>query len=223
MKRLKTRSRHPNLVQEQVMLSPEAKQMIIDNYRGRFHKYGAGPKVAEWNSVESQEMRFEQLCRLGDMQGASILDIGCGIADMYPYLLEKFGTIKYTGVDLVQETIDHARQAYAASDAVFICQDIINDPLPEDMRFDYVTISGIFNNDVPHAVQFLETMTKVAFGLALKGLGFNFLSTYRSYQDFGAFYHDPVAVLRHCLERLSKKTTLFHHYGRADVSVFVYR
>ena len=64
------------------MLSPEAKQMIIDNYRGRFHKYGAGPKVAEWNSVESQEMRFEQLCKLGDMQGASVHDIGCGIADI---------------------------------------------------------------------------------------------------------------------------------------------
>lgn len=202
-----------------LMLTPEAKKIIIDCYRERFLRFKTGPEVAEWKSVESQHSRFAQLAQLGDMSGKRILDIGCGIADIYPFLLEKFGDINYTGVDLVSESVNYAKTLY--QDVRLECRDIIEEPFPE--RFDYVLISGIFNSVIPEAESFLKTMTTAAFNHANIALGFNFLSSYKNYADASACYHDPYEVLKHCLDNLSWKTNMLHHYFRTDVSVSVYR
>jgi SAM-dependent methyltransferase len=200
------------------MLAPEAKEILISNYRNLFLEHGPSP-MATQSSAEGQRMRFDQLTRIADLSGCSVLDLGCGIADFYPILIEKFAGLKYTGIDLVPEMIEYARATYPA--ASFQCRDVLQNPLEE--TFDYVLISGMFNNAIPGATDFLKSMISTAFTCARRGLAFNFISTYVNSVDDGMAYHDPAEILSFCINRLSRKAALFHHYGRCDVSVFVYR
>jgi SAM-dependent methyltransferase len=200
------------------MLRPEAKEMLIDNYRRLFLSHGPGPEATQ-NSAEGQVMRFDQLTKIADLSGSKVLDLGCGIADFYPVLNEKFAGLDYTGIDIVPEMIDYARAKYPA--ASFQCRDILQDPLAED--FDYVLICGMFNNAIHGATEFLKSMVLAAFQKAHKGLGFNFISNRVNFVDDGMAYHDPADMLTFCIDELSRKTIMCHHYERCDVSVFVYR
>jgi len=200
------------------MLKPEAKEILIDNYRRLFLDHGPGPEATQ-NSAEGQLMRFNQLTKLADLSGSKVLDLGCGIADFYPVLSEKFPGLDYTGIDIVPEMVDYARNKYPA--AKFQCRDVLEDPLGED--FDYVLICGMFNNAIPGAIEFLKSMTLAAFQRARKGLAFNFISDRVNFVDDCMAYHDPANILVYCIDQLSRKTTMCHHYERCDVSVFVYR
>ena len=89
--------------------------------------------------------------------------------------------------------------------------------------FDYVLISGMFNNAIPDGVTYLHEMTSLAFRHCALGMAFNFISTHVNATDAELAYHDPVAILDFCLRHLSRKVTIEHHYERCDVVVFVYR
>src|SRR6202008_4556529 len=108
------------------MLRPEAKELLIKNYRQLFQEHGPTSLAAQC-SPEGQRMRFDELTRIADLSGSEVLDLGCGIADFYPILSEKFSGLRYTGVDLVPEMIEYARAKYP--EASFECRDILQDPL----------------------------------------------------------------------------------------------
>jgi SAM-dependent methyltransferase len=200
------------------MLRPEAKELLIKNYQQLFREHGPTSLAAQC-SPEGQRMRFDELTRIADLSGSKVLDLGCGIADFYPILSEKFPGLRYTGVDLVPEVIEYARAKYP--EAMFECQDILQDPL--EQTYDYILISGMFNNAVPGASEFFKSMVSAAFQNVRRGLAFNFISTHVNFVAEDMAYHDPADVLNFCINQLSRKTALFHHYDRCDVSVFVYR
>ncbi len=183
-----------------------------------FFEHNEGPAVGQW-SPEGQRFQFEKLSEIGPMDGKKVLEIGCGIGDFYPFLKEKFDSVSYTGIDIVPELINYAK--YKFPDADFHCLDLENVSFVN--KFDYVLISGVFNNEIDNATDFLFNMITIAFEICEKGVGFNFTSKYVNRYDKGMAYHDPINVLKFILENLSKKVTLSHHYERCDVSVFVYR
>lgn len=200
------------------MLRPEAKEALVENYRRLFREHGASPLAAQC-SPEGQRMRFDELMRIADLSGTTVLDLGCGIADFYPLLSERFPGLIYSGVDIVPEMIEYARQRYP--EITFQCRDILEEPLDE--TFDYILISEMFNNAIPGATDFLKSMVSGAFKNARRGLAFNFISTHVNFVSEDMAYHDPTEILNFCISNVSRRTALFHHYGRCDVSVFVYR
>jgi trans-aconitate methyltransferase len=125
------------------LINLKAKETIIANYRGLFQKHGGAPEAVQL-SLEGQRFRFRKLMEIADLQNRRVLDLGCGIGDFYPPLLERFGQFDYTGIDLVPEMIDYAAMKFPR--ARFLCQDLFKDSLGE--TFDYVLISGVFNNAV---------------------------------------------------------------------------
>ena len=195
-----------------------SKQHLIDHYRASLAAHGSGPRVAQL-SEEGQRFRFEKLAEVGDLAGAGVLDIGCNLGDFHAYLAERFAGVRYCGVDIVPELIEHARATHPS--ARFECRDVLAHPLEE--TFDFAFISGIFNNNIPDSGEFLREMTGAAFAACRRALAFNFISTRVSARDDALAYHDPVEVLAHCIDHLSPKTILQHHYERCDVAVFVYR
>ena len=163
-------------------------------------------------------MRFDELTRIADLSGSDVLDLGCGIADFYPILSKKFPGLRYTGIDLVPEMIEYARVKYP--EARFECRDILQEPL--ERTYDYVLISGMFKRHTG-GQRVPEIDGVEAFQNVRRGLAFNFISTHVNFVAEDMAYHDPADVLNFCINQLSRKTALFHHYGRCDVSVFVYR
>ncbi|MES2427308.1 MAG: class I SAM-dependent methyltransferase [Bacteroidota bacterium] len=193
------------------------KNKVIKNYRKLFIEHKEGAAVGQW-SLEGQLFRFEKLSQIAPLTDMRILEIGCGIGDFYPFLKKKYTNCYYTGIDIVPELIEFASNKYP--DATFLCLDLLEDDFVD--KFDYVLISGVFNNNIKNSSELLYNLISTAYKLAEKGIAFNFISKYAGFYDDGMAYHDPVDILKFCIEKLSPKTTVFHHYERCDVTVFVY-
>jgi SAM-dependent methyltransferase len=199
-------------------MDEKSKQIIIENYRKLFLKHGFGPEVGQW-SHEGQRFRFEKLIQIGDLCGCRILDLGCGLGDFYPFLSERFDNIDYTGIDIVPELVANAANKYP--NAKFLCQDILINGI--DGMFDYVFISGMFNNPIANCTYFLKNLIRIVFKYCIKGFAFNFISTYANDIGPDMAFHDPIDILEFCLKTLTRKVALYHHYERCDVAVFLYR
>ena len=199
-------------------MDEKSKQKIIENYRNLFSEYGSGAEVGQL-SLEGQRFRFEKLIQIADLKNRRVLDLGCGIGDLYPFLVERFGDVDYTGVDIVPELVAAAAKKYPR--ARFLCRDLLSNNFDE--TFEYVLISGIFNNAIQDCTGFLKEMIIVAFGHCSLGLGFNFISKYVNFSDPQMAYHEPAEILDFCIKTLTCKVMLHHHYERCDVVVFAYR
>ncbi len=193
-------------------------EALRDHYRALFERHGDDPAAAQM-SREGQRFRFLKLFEVADLAGRSVLDVGAGLGDMYPYLRERFPTARYQGVDVVPEMVRCAAAKYP--DVRFQVANLLDAPL--DARFDYVLLSVIFNNAIPDPTGFLEALIARAWDHAERGLAFNFLSTHVNFVEPTMAYHDPARVLDFCIRHLSRRVRLEHHYERCDVAVFVYR
>jgi len=54
----------------------------------RYEEFGDSVKTL-WGGEESQKQRFDVLLSIGDLNGKSVLDVGCGFGDLYGYLRQR--------------------------------------------------------------------------------------------------------------------------------------
>jgi SAM-dependent methyltransferase len=191
---------------------------LRDHYRELLGQHGDVP-MATQISRAGQLFRFRKLLEIADLGGAAVLDLGCGLGEMYPFLHSRFPTARYEGIDIVPEMVAEAGRKYPA--VSFRVWDVLETPL--DRSYDYVLMSGVFNNAMPEPTDYLERLVARAWEAASKGFGFNFLPTHVNFTQPSMAYHDPARVLDFCLRRLSPRVRLEHHYERCDVAVFDYR
>lgn len=196
----------------------EVKEMMIADFRERLKQQGDTPEAVGM-SLDGQRFRFGKLMEIADLRNRRVLDLGCGIGGFYPFLVEKFGEVDYTGIDLVPEMVDFAAKKYPR--ARFLCQDLCANELHE--TFDYVLISTVFNYALTGGVEYMRDLVTLAYKYCTRGLGFNFLSTYVNFTDPEMAYYNPADVLDFCIQKLTRKVALHHHYERVDVAVFAYR
>jgi len=96
-----------------------------------------------WSNA-SQRYRFRVLTEIAPLESATVLDYGCGKGDLYCYLLEAGYRGTYTGFDINPELLELARAKYPG--VRFEQRDIEQASINE--QFEYVLISGIFNNRI---------------------------------------------------------------------------
>ncbi len=199
-------------------MTSEEQSKLNDFYRKSFLEHKGAPEAVH-SSASGQLMRFDKLMEIGELSGMRILDLGCGQGDLYSHLLGCFHDFHYVGMDVVPEMIEFASARFP--EGQFVCRDILSEPLQE--KFDYVLLCGLFNIHIPNCAEFMRKMLQAAFACCEKGIGFNFISSHVNYTTEGTTYHNPAEVLEFCIRNLGTKVSLHHHYGRADVAVFVYR
>jgi SAM-dependent methyltransferase len=188
------------------------------HYRQLVLQHGATPAATQC-SAEGQRFRFDKLLEVGDLAGREVLDMACGIGDLYPLVHAAAPSARYTGVDIVPEMIQLGTQRWP--EARFHCRDVLTEGLPGE--YDVGFISGLFNNAREDGTRFLEAIIAATFARCREALAFNFISTHVNRVDPEMGYHDPAHVLDFCARHLSRKIRLEHHYERCDVAVFVYR
>lgn len=140
-----------------------AKQQRI--YERLFEKH-SDHKALHWSAPESQTIRFEQFLKAGNLQGAKILDIGCGLGDFCGFLQERGIETDYTGYDIVPGFVQTARKRFPR--ARFEERNLLSRPASE--RFDYVFASGLFAFG---SRLFFKEMNRAAYGLARRAWVFN--------------------------------------------------
>ena len=186
-------------------------------FQSLFYKYGDDSKSCGWE--QKMIMRYKELYKIGDINHTSVLDIGCGLGDLYDYFIhdKKVEQLTYTGVDIVPEMIEMAKKKYP--EATFLVQDIVKKPLSK--KFDWVFICGVFNQGME--TEYMKKILKQAFLCCERGMAFNFISTYVNFTSEERSYHNPLEIFQFCIDELSPKVNIFHHYEKCDVSVFVYK
>jgi SAM-dependent methyltransferase len=129
-----------------------------------------------WASPHTQAARFDAIQRLADLQGKSVLDVGCGRADLLAFLLARgVRPADYIGIEAVDELAAAAERRCAAAGrppARIIRADFVREPLRLFVGADVVVISGSLNTveDGP-----FYTTIRRAFEAAAETLVVNFL------------------------------------------------
>jgi SAM-dependent methyltransferase len=171
-----------------------------------------------WISRHNQEIRFEKLIEIGDLQNSKILDLGCGLGCLYGYLKSHGWRGDYTGIDLLPSMVKEARIRFP--EARFEVRDILENPTPE--QWDYVLISGIFNHRVHDNWEWMEQIMKAVLKSARKGAAFNVLSSESGWWDSELFYAPPAGLERKANEWSAGKYKLVRGYLPEDLTVYLY-
>ncbi|MDY7003476.1 MAG: class I SAM-dependent methyltransferase [Cyanobacteriota bacterium] len=182
---------------------------LKNHYSKLLERHGDSPEGVQWSDSQTQERRMDILAQIDNLSSAKILDFGCGTGKLLSFLQEKreFNG-EYVGYDISSLMIDKAKKKFPRHR--FECRDIFTDGVPE--FFDYVLISGVFNNLVDRNWELMTALLNLLFCHTKRGLAFNALSTYVDYCDTGLFYVNPEKIFRFCKETLSPCVTLRHDY-----------
>jgi hypothetical protein len=180
-------------------------------HKSPFHRVG-------WKSQATQEARFNALLAVGDLEGKSILDLGCGLGCLYGYLKEREWKGEYTGVDVLDMMVNGARDRFPG--AIFEKRNILLDPPRRE--WDYVFISGIFNHRVKDNWAWIDETVRLCFKLSRSAVAFNLLETQKNEHDPVFFY-----AKRGDLERKAELWTggnykIASGYLTDDMTVYLY-
>lgn len=181
-------------------------------------------KVA-WRAQADQELRFENLLEaLDDQHAFTVLDIGCGLGDLFGYLRRTGREATYLGVDIVPEMVEHARERHP--DGRFEVLDLLTQT-PEPATFDLVVASGSLTVRVPKHELFVEKMLRRMIALSHGAVALN-LQSIRSFRqnpmaadDPDLFHVDPMAMYATC-RRLCRWTALREDMLVSDVVIYLY-
>lgn len=191
------------------------------SYQKAFKKHKVHPKSLFWASKKAATLRYKELVVDLNLEGKTILDIGCGFGDIIPFLSKKAKDFSYTGVDIVPEFVQVAQDKYPKHQ--FILRDCINHPLKE--KFDIVISSGTLNSNFKDPYRFRKEAIKVFFDHARESLVFNMAGSHpqpKNKQKNKVYYTDSLIILEYCFS-LSSKIVFRHHYHRKDFTVTIFK
>lgn len=191
-------------------------EALSKHYGGLVREHGDAPESAQYSDRETQERRMEVLCEIGVTKHSKVLDFGCGTGQLLSFLQRSIGFEgEYVGYDISPEAIDFAQSAHPAGR--FEVRNVLENPADE--TFDFVLVSGVFNNLISDNRGFFEAISTRLMAQAKVGYAFNMLSRFVDYLDDGLYYGDPLQVFRFCKEQLSPLVTLRHDYAVRSGSI----
>ncbi|MEP7288193.1 MAG: class I SAM-dependent methyltransferase [Chloroflexota bacterium] len=197
----------------------------VSNYYGeKLHDHGPTPRGVDWNTEESQVIRFQQLMRVHEGDGGfEINDYGCGYGALIDYLRAKAFQFSYTGYDIARPMIEQAQQIYAT---LPYCHFLHSDDL---QPADYTVASGIFNVRfaIPDPVwhDYMLRVIETMWAASRSALAFNALTSYSDHDKRrpDLFYADPTFLFDYCKRHLSRNVVLLHDYNLWEFTIIVRR
>ena len=176
---------------------------LVDKYNKNLEKFGVSPSAVGWVSGKQKERYSKLFEGVGDFN--SVIDIGCGLGDLYKFIIDQKGIekLEYIGTEINQNFIEICQEKYP--EANFILQDNI---IPSfNNKSDVVVMSGLFNTPLDSNDFFLKSLLDASFLLSKKFITFNFLSNDVDYKDSNLNYTSLGDVVEYC-EKKSKKISI---------------
>ena len=194
-------------------------------YSDKVIKHGATPEGVDWNGLESQNIRFEQLVKIFDKEIAasshfSLLDYGCGFGSLFSYLKNIKCDIRYFGFDISSEMLKQAG-------SIFPNEGSWLNTLPDNFRVDYVVASGLFNVKLNQTEKeweryILKTLKNIN-SICTKGFAFNILTSYSDVEFMKKYLHyaSPEFYFNYCKTNYSKQVAILHDYDLYEFTILV--
>jgi SAM-dependent methyltransferase len=137
-------------------------------------RFGGGFGALLWANRATQAARFDAICRLENLDGRTVLDVGCGRADLLEYCAERKITIAdYTGIEAVPALAKVAREQPHENSRIIVA-DFVEQPASMFVGAEVVVISGALNT--LDTDTFYRTIRR-AFDAAAEALMLNFLDS----------------------------------------------
>ncbi len=189
-------------------------------YNTRFDEFGRDIKTVGWGNEADQRLRFDVLFRGLDPKGKTILDVGCGLAGLIPYLEEKTNNdFQYIGIDIAEKLIEDAQKQYSKPGRSFFTGDIFSVDLPV---IDIAVLSGALSFKTENIEAYAyETMSKM-FSLCKEAACLNFMSKYADFEAEKNQHYQPETVFAKAKE-LSKMVNLLHDYPLYEFTVQLFK
>lgn len=202
---------------------PQIRETVARYYSERLRLHGPTARGVDWNSADSQELRFERLLTAIDDESANGLnDYGCGYGALADHLVRGGFRFQYHGFDISDAMVAAAKELHQHLDRCSFTSD------RGTLRpAAYTIASGIFNVKLDHSVnlwqEYVFDTLRVLDGLTTRAFAFNMLSTYsdpgKRREDL--FYMDPLVVFDFCKRRLSNRVSLLHDYRLYEFTMIV--
>ena len=196
----------------------------LDRYFERtLREHGPTARGVDWNSDDSQRIRFEQLLRVQQGSGAfSLNDYGCGVGALATFLHERGHEGDYRGFDISERMVEAARGEHArCARCSFVTSSAELSPA------DYTVASGVFNlrldvGDDAWRAYVLDTLADID-RVSVGGFAFNMLTRYSDADRMrpDLYYGDPAFFFDHCKDTYSRNVALLHDYDVYEFTIIV--
>jgi SAM-dependent methyltransferase len=196
---------------------------VAKYYSDKVIIHGTIAKGVDWNSTESQVLRFEQLIKVCDTSSAfSINDYGCGYGALIEHMRERDFTFQYRGFDISEEMIARAQEVHRGMEQ---CEFF---SAPERLTLaDYTVASGIFSvkqqvSNAEWTEYVLHTIKQMA-EISQRGFSFNLLTKYSDPERMrpDLYYADPLFLFDYCKRNFSRFVALLHDYPLYEFTLLV--
>ena len=204
--------------------SVELLKKVNQYYSDKIKKYGATPAGVDWNSKESQYLRFIQLGKVISVEKFSLLDFGCGYGAFLDYLTK--GNDKgfhYTGYDISDEMLDKAKETFKSH----VGKPIFTNKIPKN-KFDFVIASGIFNVKPEHTnnedwYKYILEHINIFAKLSNRGFAFNVLTSYsdEEFKKDYLYYANPMEIFHYIKQNISRNVAVLHDYNLYEFTIIV--
>ena len=207
----------------------EISQKFKQHYQEIFRKHGAVPRGVDWEDSDRADLRYEAMLGVishdrhrscGDL---SILDVGCGYGGLLEFI-KRTGRagIKYTGIDLVTEMLEYARQKFP--DGKFVEGDVLD--LSLDYRYDYVLCNGLLTQKLAASIiemdAFSSRLIEKLFESCRYGIAFNVMKSKVDFMNSANYYKNPLETIAEAM-RITPRFVLNHAYPLYEYTVYMYK
>ncbi len=209
------------------MTAPKTSRVNLSDidqyYSGRLEAYGPTPRGVDWNSQDSQKLRFHHLLKItNDLISAAFNDYGCGYGALFDYLTGRYPNFSYVGYDIAKPMIAKAQALHSSQPNCRFTSD-----RHSLKKADFTLSSGIFNVKLDNSNeswrQYILDTIQAFSRMSSKGFAFNMLSNYSDpeKQRPDLYYGDPLFFFDYCKRHLSKYVTLRHDYPLWEFTLLV--
>lgn len=204
-----------NLINRPPRMNFISQAQIIKFHNDRLTGYAEDYKKMGWKNFDSQMVRFNILASAFNLDGASVLDVGCGFADFKSFLDKKYTRVSYTGIDLMPAFVHEAARRFASDRYTsFILGDFSATDLTE---VDYVFSCGALNYRNPDPVYHLYLIKKM-WDTARRGVAFTSLDGDAFPEHSLLVGYDKDEIMDFC-KGLSCEATLITGYSPEDFTI----
>lgn len=191
---------------------------LEEDYDKSLKMYGAGPKALLWWDYRSMAIRFRELVKDIPVNGKTIMDAGCGLGDLLPYLYAKSVNFRYTGYDIKPEFVEEAKRHYEGHEFK------VGDPFHNRLGlYDVVISSGVMNGNVKNWMAKRQKMIANLFDQTGEVLAFNMAGGVRPIpHDSLIAYADANEIYNFC-KTLTRHVKLDTSYLDKDFMIVMYK
>ncbi len=184
-------------------------------------RYGSGFEALLWANADTQAARFDAIQRLCPLSGKSVLDVGCGRADLVDFLVARHVQFAdYIGIEAVPALMQAAeKKAEQHANVTLIPADFVKEPQRMFVAADVVVFSGSLNT--LEESDFFNVLRR-AFDATADAVVFNFLSSPALAAAKYLVWHEPEDVLRFA-RTLSSSVSTLNDYLDGDFTVCLHR